>query len=323
MLKLTFSMIAFSLLVQTQSYAQVEEGTQEAIRVEDLEAAQEIPHEITQNAMQKIVQETPAPAIQPEEFQLPSKLITIPMPISDFKPKTIGGMGKNEIAITVDDGPTPETTPKILEIFRKHGVKATFFLVGHNVEKHPELVKMILDEGHSVANHTWTHPKMDKVIAGTYIDPKFYDSKIGKVNAAKEIDTTSEILKKAVEDMERQGDTENAVIQPFFRFPFGAGCNDTGLQSILKERGLANFFWSMSSHDSRTQDPAVALKVSIGMLDGIDYMSKKPDGSYTKVPNYGIFLVHETHPAGLAMLPKFLEELNRRHYTTVYYRAQK
>lgn len=59
--------------------------------------------------------------------------------------------------LTFDDGPIPEMTPRILEILREKQVKATFFCVGDNVRKYPELLEAILADGHSVGNHTFHH----------------------------------------------------------------------------------------------------------------------------------------------------------------------
>ena len=64
---------------------------------------------------------------------------------------------KNHIALTFDDGPHPEFTPKVLHLLKKHGVKATFFCIGRNIEKYPELFKRIVAEGHSIGNHTYSH----------------------------------------------------------------------------------------------------------------------------------------------------------------------
>lgn len=61
------------------------------------------------------------------------------------------------VYLTFDDGPIPEATPYILEILRKYNVHATFFMVGDNVRKHPELYQRIVDEGHQVGNHTHNH----------------------------------------------------------------------------------------------------------------------------------------------------------------------
>ncbi|MFI5731630.1 polysaccharide deacetylase family protein [Kribbella sp. NPDC051587] len=61
------------------------------------------------------------------------------------------------VVLTFDDGPDPAYTPKVLEILAKYEAKATFFEVGKNVAKHPELTKAIHAAGHSVQNHTWVH----------------------------------------------------------------------------------------------------------------------------------------------------------------------
>lgn len=65
----------------------------------------------------------------------------------------------NEIALTFDDGPHPEFTPKVLELLKKHGAKATFFCIGKAIDQHPKLFKQILAEGHTVGNHTYSHSK--------------------------------------------------------------------------------------------------------------------------------------------------------------------
>jgi len=61
------------------------------------------------------------------------------------------------VALTFDDGPSPEWTPKILDALRDAGVKATFFMLGDHVEKYPEIAKRIVQEGHEVGNHTYDH----------------------------------------------------------------------------------------------------------------------------------------------------------------------
>ena len=61
------------------------------------------------------------------------------------------------VYLTFDDGPIPESTPFILDTLRLHGVKATFFMVGDNVRKHPDLHERIVAEGHQVGNHTHNH----------------------------------------------------------------------------------------------------------------------------------------------------------------------
>ena len=64
---------------------------------------------------------------------------------------------KKCVYLTFDDGPIPEVTPWVLDILDKYGVKATFFCVGDNVRKHPDIYQMLLDRGHRVGNHTFNH----------------------------------------------------------------------------------------------------------------------------------------------------------------------
>lgn len=63
-----------------------------------------------------------------------------------------------ELYITFDDGPTPGVTDVALDILKKYEAKATFFCLGKNVVEHPALYQRILDEGHSIGNHSWDHP---------------------------------------------------------------------------------------------------------------------------------------------------------------------
>jgi len=74
------------------------------------------------------------------------------------------------VSITFDDGPNTEFTPRILELLAKFGAKATFFCVGKNIEQHPEILKQLISQGHSVGNHTYSHSNnfgflpLDKVL---------------------------------------------------------------------------------------------------------------------------------------------------------------
>lgn len=73
------------------------------------------------------------------------------------------------VYLTFDDGPIPEATPFILDTLREYGAKATFFMVGENVRKHPELYERIVSEGHQVGNHTYNHLGGFKHWTTTYI----------------------------------------------------------------------------------------------------------------------------------------------------------
>ena len=75
-----------------------------------------------------------------------------------------------KVFITFDDGPTPEITPWILDTLSKFDAKATFFCLGKNVEQYPELFQMILEGGHAVGNHTYSHQKGWEMRTGRYVE---------------------------------------------------------------------------------------------------------------------------------------------------------
>lgn len=77
---------------------------------------------------------------------------------------------KNEIYLTFDDGPIPEITEKCLDILQEFDIKATFFCVGQNVERHPEIYNRILANGHAVGNHSYNHISGWKTELDEYLD---------------------------------------------------------------------------------------------------------------------------------------------------------
>ena len=65
---------------------------------------------------------------------------------------------KRIVALTYDDGPNPPYTERLLDVLAKHNVKATFFMIGNRIAKHPETVDRVIAEGHQIGNHTYSHP---------------------------------------------------------------------------------------------------------------------------------------------------------------------
>ncbi|WP_435923571.1 polysaccharide deacetylase family protein [Paenibacillus sp. DYY-L-2] len=70
---------------------------------------------------------------------------------------------RKAVAFTFDDGPNPVYTPQLLEIFREAGGKATFFMIGTQMEQYPEVVKEVHEAGHEIGNHTYTHPALTEL----------------------------------------------------------------------------------------------------------------------------------------------------------------
>jgi peptidoglycan-N-acetylglucosamine deacetylase len=96
---------------------------------------------------------SPSPASSPEAPTGASK------PATWFRVNVDGPY----IAMTFDDGPSPETTPRLLDILKQRNIKATFFMIGQNAEHNPAIVQRILAEGHEIGNHSWTHPQLSKL----------------------------------------------------------------------------------------------------------------------------------------------------------------
>lgn len=77
---------------------------------------------------------------------------------------------ENKIYLTFDDGPTPEITQWVLEELEKHNAKATFFCIGNNIKKHPEIFEKLISKGHSVGNHTFNHLNGWKTSTDDYLE---------------------------------------------------------------------------------------------------------------------------------------------------------
>ncbi len=87
-------------------------------------------------------------------------------------PQAIFRMDPNEKAVylTFDDGPIPEVTPWVLELLDKYGIKATFFMVGENIHKHPDIFQMVIERGHRIGNHTYNHIRGFEYTAPRYLE---------------------------------------------------------------------------------------------------------------------------------------------------------
>src|SRR5471030_3028455 len=128
-------------------------------------------------------------------------------------------LARKELVLTFDDGPWPGTTPKVLDALKHECVRATFFLLGKNVQPHPELARRELAAGHSIGHHTYSHPLLDH---------------LPFAKAEAEIDHGIEEDEFAV-----YGQRRTAPITPFFRFPGFA--SNRALLDRITERGIVVF----------------------------------------------------------------------------------
>lgn len=101
-----------------------------------------------------------------------------------FPNKTWGfSRSTNAVFLTFDDGPDPEITPWVLDFLAEHNLKATFFCVGENVLRHPEIIVRIKQEGHAIGNHTMDHKKgtsisKEEYLSSVYSAHKIIDSRL-------------------------------------------------------------------------------------------------------------------------------------------------
>ena len=130
---------------------------------------------------------------------------------------------KKIVWLTIDDGPHPEDTPELLKLLKKHNARATFFVIGRNVQKYPELARAILRDGHTLANHTQNHPVL------------FFWSFL-EARLTREIDQCNEALRTATGEMPR-----------WFRAP--AGMANLFLHFLLRDQGTKIIGWSARGFD--------------------------------------------------------------------------
>lgn len=137
-----------------------------------------------------------------------------------------GGRG---LYLTFDDGPDPEVTPALLDLFAEQRVRATFFLLGKHAERHPQIVQRIVAEGHAIGNHSYSHPRLNQIDLAAQ---------------RAEIDRTDRIL-ASFDGTERH----------WFRPPSGALPFSLLFDFARRRRGIA--YWSYDSMDYQRKGAAV------------------------------------------------------------------
>jgi peptidoglycan/xylan/chitin deacetylase (PgdA/CDA1 family) len=143
------------------------------------------------------------------------------------------------VALTFDDGPTPDHTPRVLEILREKGVKATFFLIASRAEKERGLVRRMCAEGHCIGNHTYTHPALF-----CFLSPS---------RLREEISKGEEVIRDICGSSPR-----------LFRSP--VGLRHPLLDLYLKRAGIEYISWRLRAFDTRVQKPEVITKRILGKV---------------------------------------------------------
>ena len=190
-------------------------------------------------------------------------------------------LARKELVLTFDDGPWPGTTPKVLNALKSECVRATFFLLGRNVEAHPEIARRALAEGHSLGHHSFSHPLLARMA------PARAEAEINRGIAA--------------DEFALYGQRRSEPTTPFFRFPGFA--SNGALLDRLQTRHIAVFGADVWASDWLPMSPNQELQLILARIERA--------GS-------GIVLLHDTKSQTAQMLPAFLRELKRRGYRIVH-----
>ncbi|MGD1024123.1 MAG: polysaccharide deacetylase family protein [Candidatus Sulfotelmatobacter sp.] len=164
-------------------------------------------------------------------------------PTGQWYGKTFTGLARlsHQIALTYDDGPNDPYTPRLLELLARHSVHATFFLIGRYVQQRPEIVREIVQAGHVVGNHTFTHPLL------TFKSETEINQQLSECRAA---------LQDAI------GEPSN-----LFRPPFGG--RRPAVLRVARSLGLKPIMWSVTGYDwNAPPAPVIERKVVNQMCGG-------------------------------------------------------
>ncbi|EKE01312.1 MAG: polysaccharide deacetylase [uncultured bacterium] len=157
---------------------------------------------------------------------------------------------KKVVALTFDDGPHPKHTREILEILKQHDIRATFFVIGKNAQRHPDVIKEADTDGNIISNHSYSH---------------FYLTTLSSDDIETELQKTNNLIYKTIQKY-----------PTFFRPPYGA-CSDKSTQ-IVDRLGFTTITWNVMTDDysSRQTSERIAAYVIkhakpgaiIGLHDG-------------------------------------------------------
>ena len=161
---------------------------------------------------------------------------------------------KNTVALTFDDGPHPKYTSELLDVLKILDVKATFFVIGENAERNPELIKRIVSEGHTLGHHSYSHSK-----------------NWGWLSTEK----VKEEIEKSIVLLEKIGGQKSI----YFRPPFGV--TNPNIAKAIRFLGLVSVGWTLRSYDTTYTPDMVIRKIGKRIKSGDiilmhDHLSSTP-----------------------------------------------
>ncbi|HEY6451204.1 MAG TPA: polysaccharide deacetylase family protein [Steroidobacteraceae bacterium] len=188
---------------------------------------------------------------------------------------------RREVAITIDDGPDPEITPRVLAILAEHHAHATFFCIGERVDRYPQIVRDCVLQGHAIENHSQRHAHYFSLLG------------MGALHAE---------LQRAQSDIERV----SGSAPQFFRAP--AGLRSPLLDPVLQRLGLQLASWTRRGFDTVTTDaPVVLARLSRRLRAGDILLLHDGHAARTRAGT----------PVVLEVLPALLSAIERQGLRTV------
>jgi peptidoglycan/xylan/chitin deacetylase (PgdA/CDA1 family) len=144
------------------------------------------------------------------------------------------------VALTFDDGPSPVWTPLVLDVLAEYDVRATFFVIGWRVEDHPEIVRRMVDEGHSVQNHSWSHLWLTRYSTETVTE---------------QLERNSTVIETIT------GRAPNCVRPPF-------GAHNSRIRGVFRDLELSSIMWDRDPQEWRGSVNSVVSYVVKHTRDG-------------------------------------------------------
>lgn len=193
------------------------------------------------------------------------------------------GLAKGEIILTFDDGPSPKTTPQILDILAKDCVKATFFMIGKHAEANPDLAKRVREEGHSIGSHSYTHRELNRLAP----------------------EDATEDIAHGMQAVDKAAFGSTADRPHMFRFP-GFKSTPELISFVNAHRGLVvdrNF----GANDWRGDPAQVEFE---RLKERLDHMDR------------GVVILHDVQPETVKLLPMAIAEFKARHMKIVHLEVQ-
>lgn len=198
----------------------------------------------------------------------------------DYQPDIFrkGSVSSNYVALTFDDGPSPEYTPLILDILKEKNVEATFFMVGKHVDKYPEVARQVAEDGHEIGNHTYDHLNIPTL--------KYND-------LTKQIILTNRVIHQV---------TDKRV--SYLRPP--RGMYDARYRRLAHLLGQEIVLWTISGQDWRSSTSAKAIVKRI--------VTKVKGGEIILLHDSGALIKDEggNHQALLIALPEIIDGLRTK-----------